>query len=241
MKRLQTFITLALGMAFPCLATSYTSASYVQDGLITQWDGIDNVGTGTHNPSATVWKDLAGNLDLTLTANGCWTNGNALSVNGASAVGTTKAPSYKTIEIVYSKPFQPSKSCVLFHSGFTNRFVVFRYISSTPPTNQIYFEAGKSTKVISRRTSAGEITSAVALYGDDDSVVDVLCDGERTGRIPKAGGCARGSLSAGVTVIIPHRMKAPRQKVKSMPSVCIPEGSRRRNWRTTTSSTARVS
>ena len=80
---------------------------------------------------------------------------------------------------MYSKPFQPSKSCVLFHSGFTNRFVVFRYISSTPPTNQIYFEAGKSTKVISRRTSAGEITSAVALYGDDDSVVDVLCDGER--------------------------------------------------------------
>ena len=179
MKRLQTFITVAIVMAFPCLATTYTSASYVQDGLITQWDGIDNSGTGAHNPNATVWKDLAGNLDLALTANGCWTNGNALAVNGASAVGTTKASSYKTIEIVYSKPFQPSKSCVLFHSGFTNRFVVFRYISSTPPTNQIYFEAAKSTKVISKRTSAGEITSAVALYGDDDSVVDVLCDGER--------------------------------------------------------------
>ena len=42
MKRLQTFITLAIGMVFPCLATTYTSASYVQDGLITQWDGIDN-------------------------------------------------------------------------------------------------------------------------------------------------------------------------------------------------------
>ena len=78
MKRLQTFITLALGVVFPCLATAYTSASYVQDGLITQWDGIDNAGTGTHNPNATVWKDLAGNLDLTLTANGSWTNGNAL-------------------------------------------------------------------------------------------------------------------------------------------------------------------
>ena len=179
MKRLQTFITVAIGMAFPCLAATYTSASYVQDGLITQWDGIDNVGTGTHNPNATVWKDLAGNLDLALTANGSWTNGNALAVNGAAAVGTTTASSYKTIEIVYSKPFQPSKSCVLFHTGLANRFVVFRYISSTPPTNQIYFEAGKSTKVISKQTSAGEITSAVALYGDDDSVVDVLCDGER--------------------------------------------------------------
>ena len=38
--------------------------------LITQWDGIDNAGTGVHNPNATVWKDLAGNLDLALTANG---------------------------------------------------------------------------------------------------------------------------------------------------------------------------
>ena len=84
-------------------------------------------------------------------------------------------PSYKTIEIVYSKPFQPNKSCVFFHTGLANRFVVFRYISSTPPTNQIYFEAGKSTKVISRRTSAGEITSAVALYGDDEyQVADLI-------------------------------------------------------------------
>ena len=48
MKHLQTFITLAIGMVFPCLATTYTSASYVQDGLITQWDGIDNSGTGGH-------------------------------------------------------------------------------------------------------------------------------------------------------------------------------------------------
>ena len=31
-------------------AVDYTSASYVQDGLIAQWDAIDNEGTGTHNP-----------------------------------------------------------------------------------------------------------------------------------------------------------------------------------------------
>ena len=29
-------------------AFGYTSASYVQDGLIAQWDGIDNVGTGAY-------------------------------------------------------------------------------------------------------------------------------------------------------------------------------------------------
>ena len=166
------------GEALPA-SPSYTSADYVQDGLITQWDGIDNVGTGTHNPNATVWKDLAGSLDLTLTDNGSWTNGNALSVNSAAAAyGSTKTPAYKTIEVVYSKPFQ-SNSCVLFHSGITNRFVLFRYEADLAPKNKVYFEAGKSTKFFYKRATPGEVTSAVALYGDDDSVVDLFCDGER--------------------------------------------------------------
>ena len=52
-------------------AAAYTSASYVQDGLIAQWDAIDNEGTGTHNPAATVWKDLAGPTDLTIAAARC--------------------------------------------------------------------------------------------------------------------------------------------------------------------------
>ena len=46
MKHQQTLVVLALGavLALPALAETYTSASYVQRGLITQWDGIDNVG-----------------------------------------------------------------------------------------------------------------------------------------------------------------------------------------------------
>ena len=46
----------AIGLAAPtALATGYTSASYAQrDHLVAQWDAIDNVGTGTHDPNATV-------------------------------------------------------------------------------------------------------------------------------------------------------------------------------------------
>ena len=46
MKHQQTLVVLALGavLALPAIAETYTSASYVQRGLITQWDGIDNVG-----------------------------------------------------------------------------------------------------------------------------------------------------------------------------------------------------
>ncbi len=84
-------------------ACAATSASYVQqEHLIAQWDGIDNVGTGRHDPNATVWKDLKGNLDMTLTAKGRWAaRGNALYVSGLGAQGASAAPAYKTIEVVY--------------------------------------------------------------------------------------------------------------------------------------------
>ena len=44
----------------------YTARDYIQDGLIAMWDGIENAGWGTHDASATVWKDLVGINDLTL-------------------------------------------------------------------------------------------------------------------------------------------------------------------------------
>ena len=44
-----------------------SAKSYVQDGLIAMWDGIENAGWGTHDASATVWKDLVGNKELVFT------------------------------------------------------------------------------------------------------------------------------------------------------------------------------
>lgn len=53
----------------------YTAASdYVQDGLVAMWDGIENAGWGVHDPNATVWKDLVGNLDATASASPKWTD-----------------------------------------------------------------------------------------------------------------------------------------------------------------------
>lgn len=45
-------------------AFAYNSGSYVQDGLIAQWDGIDNAvvgGVRCHDAAATDWVDLSGN------------------------------------------------------------------------------------------------------------------------------------------------------------------------------------
>ena len=36
------------------------ASAYVQDGLIAQWDGVENAGVGVHNKKATTWKPLVG-------------------------------------------------------------------------------------------------------------------------------------------------------------------------------------
>lgn len=52
-------LIVAAGVALVCSAHGYDSSSYEQDGLIAQWDGIDNAGAGIgHNAEATQWIDL---------------------------------------------------------------------------------------------------------------------------------------------------------------------------------------
>lgn len=41
-----------------------TAKSYVQDGLVAMWDGIENAGWGVHDQNATVWKNLVGEEDI---------------------------------------------------------------------------------------------------------------------------------------------------------------------------------
>jgi hypothetical protein len=57
------------------------SSGYVTDGLVVHWDAVDNVGTGVHNPNATIWKNLGSGgpaYDLTI-YHGVWAGGNSLS------------------------------------------------------------------------------------------------------------------------------------------------------------------
>ena len=63
------------------------ASAYVQDGLIAQWDGIDNAGTGKHDPSATTWKELVGDLPTTATAL-TFADGNHAVFNGTTTSGT---------------------------------------------------------------------------------------------------------------------------------------------------------
>ena len=100
-----------------------SSADYEgYDAMISQWDGSDNAGTGVHDTSAVVWRDIRGAYNLTLTANGGWTEvGNGLVVSGASAYRNSAAPAYRTFEVAYRDTDKTSFGRFLFNSGNSGR------------------------------------------------------------------------------------------------------------------------
>lgn len=82
-----------------------TTADYVQKGLVSFWDAIDNQGTGSHDATASSWKDLKGSNDLTLGNAGSWTDGSALlcecdKKNTYAAVRANSTPA-STIDIAF--------------------------------------------------------------------------------------------------------------------------------------------
>ena len=182
---------LIIGTAAVCIAgaafadVAYTSADYVQDGLVAQWDGIDNAivnGNRTHDASATVWKDLIGSLDLTLTANGSWSaNGNALVANGIAAKCATAAPDYKTIEVVFRRTRDDGR--VLFSGGAVNQFVVFD--NAGGGTNNLYYSGVKNTPLCKYEFNATEIRFAAARFDDAGAVSGIYMDGESVATLPK--------------------------------------------------------
>ena len=97
-----------------------TAKSYVQDGLVAMWDGVENAGWGTHSNSTTTWVDLTGNgYDATqLLATGwhwgkdCYVgdlqNGHAFQVPLSFSSALHELVNSHTIEYVF-RPFAKSR------------------------------------------------------------------------------------------------------------------------------------
>ena len=157
-------------LPFAWSSRNFTSAAgddYATEGLIGHWDGINNVGTGTHDAKATVWKDLVGTCDMTLTANGSWNAGhNGLVVNGRSAAADKTVANYKTIEVVYK--MTQKDGTVLLSTGTENRYVLF----GASGTRE-YFDGGdKETFAIPRTFDATAIRTSTAVYNDAGNAVE---------------------------------------------------------------------
>ena len=65
-------ITTTAAHAAASVQTGLGPYSYMQDGLVTQFDSIDNENTGAHNPDATVWRDLIGEASIELQGSAGW-------------------------------------------------------------------------------------------------------------------------------------------------------------------------
>ena len=86
------------------LVSAPGSADYVQDGLVAQWDAVENAGAGLHVADAATWKDLAGSYDFNFSSRTHAFADGLLQLPKGSAVTVTLAEfadcTNKTVEIV---------------------------------------------------------------------------------------------------------------------------------------------
>lgn len=154
-------------------------ADYVRDGLIHEWDGIDNAGTGVHDSTAMVWKDKAGTLDLFLTPKGAWNAaGNALAVDDLSATGAVATVAYKTIEILFMRGHGASGNYI-FSSGCcaqVNDLATRLVVNMGSTVQYTGCEHSPVSPVISDTVFAGAATYA------GDSIEAIYQDGQRPRR-----------------------------------------------------------
>ena len=101
---------------------AFTSKSYVQHGLMNQWDAVDNAGTGLFDPAAKIWKDLKGDLDFYLTDRAQW-NGGFLETTGYAGAAKAKTGMYVTIEIKHRTTKR--RYSIPFASGYSLRHLVW--------------------------------------------------------------------------------------------------------------------
>ena len=130
-------------------AKAPTARDYVQNGLIAMWDGIENAGWGTHDLSATTWKDLIGSADASLQSSGSWGDCSLLCAGGTlAAKDGSPIDTFRSMEICLKRTGTATAFVAVVSSGNGNGVLVvkdnlsfgFGYYSNTryyPPTNEI--------------------------------------------------------------------------------------------------------
>jgi len=111
---------MAAGVSFALWGDTFTAVSYKQEGLIGQWDGIENAGAGVHDDNATYWKDLteqSGDFALFAGVASFTSNGLHKDAQGIMATNVTAAArtGVRTIEVVVSG---------VPNSGWVNTFFI---------------------------------------------------------------------------------------------------------------------
>lgn len=81
--------------------TTVSAKSYIQDGLIAMYDGVENAGWGKHDANATTWKDLVGGNDFEATAIlNEWTKDSAVFKGGCGKSQPWNLTNVLTLDVV---------------------------------------------------------------------------------------------------------------------------------------------
>lgn len=124
-----------------------TAKSYIQDGLIHMWDGIENAGFGVHEDNPIAWKDLIGGLDFSIYNNTDVAFGEdcvLMNATTSAMVANAKITNIKTFEIVLERSndihcfspvgFEPSGGTLQILFNSSTSLSVERYVGVTVPS-----------------------------------------------------------------------------------------------------------
>ena len=174
-------VSVMSAFALPMAVQAGSASLYVQDGLVACWDGIENGGANTHNPSATVWKDLVGGYEFTLTGvtveddrmTFAGTTSSYGTLSAADTTSTFVAAKNGTMEIVYASRtvvsgnnnFQvllqsTADSGLAFGLFSSSSIIVYSSASTAKPLVQ--FSSSTTTNSVSVRYTSGAPASAFA-------------------------------------------------------------------------------
>lgn len=102
-----------------------SAKDYVQDGLISMWDGIENAGFGVHDPDAMMWKDLIGQNDLDIVNESSFEK-DCLIIPTSNTIGAERdslLTSRGTIEVVmYASKWSKYDTCSFLYFGQFHQF-----------------------------------------------------------------------------------------------------------------------
>lgn len=176
------------------VGAGFGPANYAQDGLIAQFDVIDNVRTGTFDPTATVWKDLKGSASLTVPAGVNWTADGRGIDNHAIALTISSMPSFAldsasteaTLNVISNGSRNASAAYprVFYHTGGDGVYSV--YFTTANKTAEVYMNNSGT------RPSFGTFRVGTLALVTDSTNCRTYNNGVAAG---KSGSC----LAAGVT------------------------------------------
>lgn len=157
------------------VTVTHYELEYITDGLIHRWDAINNTGDG-HDSTATVWKDLVGNVDLTKVVDGDWTDDaldfpNTTSTNTGRSWTSSNAitdSTNMTIEVCL-EPYG-SIGAVAWFTGYSVNHNKMIGILSSDVSVCGYANAGTNGCAITGFSSLTEVKSIVATYTDTTQV-----------------------------------------------------------------------